>query len=50
MAGLTMYWDPEMLLIVTAFMNSLGKIPKCMIPQLATLKCGVRRHFVFFFF
>lgn len=40
MAGLTFYWDSEMLLIVTAFMSSLGKIPKCMILQLEILKCG----------
>lgn len=50
MAGLTFYWDSEMLLIVTAFMSSLGKIPKCMILQLEILKCGVWRYFVVFFF
>lgn len=50
MACLTLYWDSEMLLIATAFMNTLGKIPKCMILHLAILKCGVRRYFVVFIF
>lgn len=50
MAGITFYWDSEMLLTVTALMNSLGKTPKYMMLQVAVLKCGVRRYFLVFIF
>jgi len=40
------YWDSKILLIVTAFMNSLGKVHKCVTLHLAVLKCGVTTYFV----